>query len=618
MKHLNRAALTAAVGILVALLAMGTAVAQSASSSSTTSTSSASGDKVVFNYGYDSDITSLNPYKLCCGEDYIYMELVYDIAFDYGDQLEAAPAIVTSWTPNSDSTEWTLKIRNDATFSDGSPVTVDDVVFSFQVAAIMPLYKNYLPFNPTFTKVDDSTILWKADEPTYAPIVPAFLPIVPESIWGQFVHPGDEDATKKDVKDFPNDNPIGSGPFTLTQYDKGQLLQFDVRPGYWGGDPKQVQQVNIRVYSNQEAMVEALKAGEVDFAYGIKSTLWNSPAIQNDPNITPDKADGGCWGNLAWNFGGQGGPDVTADPIIHDTKFRQAMSMAINRQEIVTKVYNDTSTTGYSMLMPGKNGSWYQDIPQDSRFDYNPDTAKQYLDSIGVVDSNGDGLREDPDTKQNLDLNIMTVSDVTGSSDTGKLISGYFSAVGVGSHLNDVDTNKAYDLWYSGDWDAYVWDWCPDPDPDFMLSVFTTDQCLGWSDGCWSDPAYDKMYTLQQTQTDFNDRHQTVDEMQQTIAKEIPTMVLNYWAELDAYRNDRFTGYIRNPLTVPQGNLPGTLVFGYDNNVSLDNLELVSGASSTTTSGLPAWVWIVGIAVIAVLVGAFVFARRKKEDEEVA
>jgi peptide/nickel transport system substrate-binding protein len=148
--------------------------------------------------------------------------------------------------------------------------------------------------------------------------------------------------------------------------------------------------------------------------------------------------------------------------------------------------------------------------------------------------------------------------------------------------------------------------------------VFTTDQCLGWSDGCWSDPAYDKMYTLQQTQTDFNARHQTVNEMQQMIAKEIPTMVLNYWAELDAYRNDRFTGYVRNPLTVPSGNLPGTLVFGYNNNVSLDNLELVSGASSTTTSGLPAWVWIAGIAVIAVLIGAFVFARRKKEDEEVA
>jgi peptide/nickel transport system substrate-binding protein len=212
----------------------------------------------------------------------------------------------------------------------------------------------------------------------------------------------------------------------------------------------------------------------------------------------------------------------------------------------------------------------------------------------------------------------MTVSDVTGSSDTGKLISGYFSAVGVGNHLNDVDTNKATDLWYNGDWDAYVWDWCPDPDPDFMLSVFTTDQCLGWSDGCWSDPAYDKLYTLQQTQTNFDQRRQTVDEMQLMLAKEIPTMVLNYWGELDAYRSDRFTGYIRNPLNVPPGNLPGTLVFGYDNNVSLYNLELVNGASSSSTSGLPAWVWAAIIAVIAVIIGVFVVARRKREDDEIA
>jgi peptide/nickel transport system substrate-binding protein len=240
------------------------------------------------------------------------------------------------------------------------------------------------------------------------------------------------------------------------------------------------------------------------------------------------------------------------------------------------------------------------------------------LDSIGVVDSNGDGLREDPNTHQNLDLNLMTINDVTGSSDTGKLISGYFSAVGIGNHINDVDTNKAYDLWYNGDWDAYVWDWCPDPDPDFMLSVFTTDQCLGWSDGCWSDPAYDKLYTLQQTQADVNARRQTVDKMQLMVAKEVPTMVLNYWGELDAYRNDRFTGYLRNPSVVPPGNLPGPLVFGYNNNVSLFNLELVSGASSTTTSGLPVWAWLAIIGGIVIVVGGFMLARRKKEDEEVA
>ena len=614
MKRIHRTVALVAIGLLASALAAGPALAQSASTTPSSAATSASSQPVVFSWGTDSDIDSLNPYKLCCGPDYIYLEAVYDVAISYGDDLSAAPNIVTSWTPNADSTEWTLKIRNDATFNDGTPVTADDVAFSFSLIADnqMPLYKNYLPFNPTFTVIDDSTILWKADKPTFAPLVPAYIPVVPKHVWEQFVVPGDADATRKAVRGYANENPIGSGPFTLAEYQKGQLLRFVIRPDYWEGPPKSVQELDIRVYQNQEAMVSALKAGEIDFIDSMKGTLWNSPAIQSDPNIATHQANGGCWGNLAWNFGGQG-PEANPAPIIHNTEFRQAMSMAINRQEIVDKVYNGTATVGHSVLMPAKNGRWYHDIPENLRFDYNPDQAKAVLDSIGVVDTNGDGIREDPTTHENLDLNLLTITDVDGSVETGKLIGGYFDAVGVGSHFTTVDTNKAYDLWYSGDWDAYVWDWCPDPDPDFMMSVFTTDECLSWSDGCYSNKEYDKLYALQRTQVNFDERQQTIDKMQEMLAEEIPTMVLNYWSNLQAYRTDRFTGYIPSP-NIPDGNL----VLGW-NNDSLWNLTLVSGASSgSTAKGIPPWVWIAVIVVIVVAFGLLAASRRKKEDDEVA
>ena len=609
MKKLHKGLLVAVSGFIAMILAAGGAWGQSATQSAPAASSD---EKATLTIGVDSDVTSLNPFNLCCGPDYTYLTYVYDIAFGYGDDLTPAPAIVESWTPNGDSTEWTLKVRDDATFNDGTPVTAEDVAFSFSfiVDNKMPFYKDYLPFNPTFTVVDPTTVLWTSEAPTFAPNVPAYIPIIPKHVWEQFVVPGDSGETKAAAKEFANENPVGSGPFVLAEYQQKQFLRFELRPDYWGGQPKSVQEVVLRIYTNQEALVAALKSGEVDFIDGVKPTLFNS--LQNQDNIATHQADGGCWGNIAWNFGGQSDKANPA-PIIKDKTFRQAMAYSIDRQEIVEKVYQNTSTLGYSILMPGVNGAWQADIPQDLRFDYNPDQTKQMLDSINVVDSNGDGIREDPNTGANLDLDLLTINDVSGSVDTGKLIQGYFSDVGVGSHFTTGDTDLANVVWGTGEFDAYVWDWCPDPDPDFMVSVFTSSQCGGWSDGCYANPDYDKLYALQQTQLDRADRQKTIEEMQLIIAEDVPTMVLNYWGDLQAYRTDRFTGYLPSPAVET-----GDLIFGW-NEKSLFNLTLVGNAAAPASPGLPVWVWLALIGTIAVVVIVVAIARRRptKEDEVV-
>jgi peptide/nickel transport system substrate-binding protein len=602
---------TVAVAISIAMVGglalTGNALAQDA-------TDAATDEKVVLNVGLDSDVTSLNPYKLCCGPDYEYLGLVYDISFDWDiDTLEAAPGFVQTWTPNEDSTEWTLKIPAGATWHDGEPVTAEDVAFSFQLVAdnAMPFYKDYLPFEPTFEVVDDTTVLWKSKEPTFAPEVPAYIPIVPEHIWGEFVIPGDPDATRQAVKEFPNDEAIGSGPFTLAEYKKGQYMRLEANPNYWGPKPASIDEIVYTFYSSQEAMVQALKSGEIDYAWGLNPSLYNS--LKGVDNIALRAGDGGCWGNIGWNFGGQT-PQASADPTINDLAFRQAVATGIDRQEIIDKVYQGTALSGYSVLMPGRNGSWYTDIPPELQFNYDSAAANSMLDEAGITDTDGDGLRNGTDG-DNLNLEIVGISDVTGSVDTGKLLEGYLSDLQIDSFLTTVNTNKAYDLWAIGDFDITVWDWCPDPDPDFMMSVFTTGQCLGWSDGCWSNPKFDELYDLQQTQLDRADREATIDEMQLMLAEHIPTMVLNYWTDLSAYRTDKFdpSTWVRSP-----NNEAGIYLFA----ATLDsyfNLKPITGAAAASSSpGLPSWVWIVGIGAVVVIGAGVMLARRKGPDEDEA
>lgn len=593
------------LGVLAGLAFTGTAFAQE--------TSTPSDQKNVFSIGVDSDLTSLNPFRLCCGADYEYLELVYDLGIGFNpDDLSAAPKIVTSWTPSEDQMTWTLKVRTDATFNDGEPVTADDVAFTFSFIADngMAYYKDYFPFEPKFEVVDNETVLWKSSEPTFAPEVPAYAPILPEHIWSEFDQ-GTPDENKQAARDFENENPVGSGPFELVEYSRGQFLRFDAREDYWGGYPAAIDEIVLNIYDSQEAMAQALQTGEIDFAESMDPQLFKT--VQNEPGITTHIASAGCWGNIAYNFGGQ--PKATNHPAIQDLAVRQAIAYAIDRQVIVDKVYNGTATVGYSILDPAKNNYYYKDIPPELQYSYDPARANQILDDAGYLDTDGDGIREMPDGSNPLDFEFMTITDVDGSVGTGKLFQSFLEDIGIGVTFKTVDQAKAGDLWYTGEWDVYVWDWCPDPDPDFMLSVFTTDQCMGWSDGCYSNKAYDQLYEEQRQATDREARREIVYQMQDMIAEQLPVMVLNYWSDLQAYRSDRWTGFTPSPSTDQ-----GLLLFGYGTIQKYFEIVPATGETATTATspGLPGWIWAAGAGAIVVIVGGVLLARRRGGDEDVA
>ncbi|GIU97591.1 MAG: ABC transporter substrate-binding protein [Actinomycetota bacterium] len=611
MRGVRRTAAAAiALGVIAALVSSGTALAQSPTESPQ--------EKVVFDVGVDSDITGLNPFNLCCGPDYEYLELVYDLAIGFSrEDLSPAPRIVTEWTPSEDSMTWTMKVRDDATFHDGTPLTAEDVAFTFTLISKykMPFYKDYFPFDPTFEVLDPTTVVWKSTEPTFAPEIPAYAPVLPKHIWGRFDTvegtPSADEAkeVRKAVKEFENNPPIGSGPFRFEEWKKGQFLRFSFNDDWWGGDSKTIDEVVIRVYDSDEAMVQALRSGEIDFAEGVSPPLFNT--LKNDPNITTHIADGGCWGNIAYNFGGQG-ETATNHPAIKDLRVRQAIAHAVNKQEIVDRVYQGTAVVGDSILMPGKNGFWYTDIPTELEYPYDPAKANQILDDAGYLDTDGDGVREMPGGGEPLNFEVMTITDVEGSVDTGRLLKGYLQEIGIGVKFITVNTNKAYDLWYTGEWDIYVWDWCPDPDPDFMLSVFTTDQCLGWSDGCYSNPEYDKLYEAQQRALDRNERKAIIDQMQLMIAEQLPVMVLNYWSDLQAYRSE-WTGFRPSPNVEN-----GLLLFGYTTVDTYLELTFASEQAPGTgaSPGLPAWVWIAVAGGVVVVIGGAIAARRRRVEDE--
>jgi peptide/nickel transport system substrate-binding protein len=390
-------------------------------------------------------------------------------------------------------------------------------------------------------------------------------------------------------------------------------------PNYWGGhpsteDPRAIDEVYIRFFGNLEAMTQALEAGQIDFADGLTPGLFNS--LKSNEDVVTHVADAGCWGDIAFNFGGQPGGKATNHPALQDLAVRQAIAHSIDKQEIVDKVFERTAVVGDSFLTPGKNGSWYLDIPPDLEYGYDPAEANRILDDAGYLDTDGDGVREMPDGTDPLDFEFIAINDVDGSVGTGQLMDGYLRDIGIKMTTTTVDSDKATEIWGSGEFDALIWDWCPDPDPDFILSVFATEECGGWSNGCYSNPEYDALYHAQKQEMDRDEREQIIDEAQELVAQDLPEIVLNYWSELQAYRSDTFEGYHPTPNVEN-----GLLMLGYSTTVNYLELRAVSeqaapGAGDDSSGGLnwwvPALVGVGGIAVAWVLISR----RSRNEDDE--
>jgi peptide/nickel transport system substrate-binding protein len=588
------AAMATALALLAAVSLMGAALAQQ-------SPASQSDGKLTFTVGTTADIVSPNPFKACCGAEYEMMFLNYDMLYNFGkEDLSPAPALATSSTHSDDYRTWTFDIRDDAAWSDGKPLTAADIAFTYQfiVDNDIGTFNDYLPYDPTFTAPDDTTLVWKAKEPTFAPTTPPWIPILPEHVWSKF------DGDPKAAKEYENVPAVGSGPFHLVEWKEGQFWRMEANKDYWMGSPT-IDEVVFRVFDNQEAMVQALKAGEIDIADALIPTLFNS--LKGAPNIATHVAPPAYFDNLAFNFGGQG-PQATNHPALKDLDVRRAIAHAIDPQAIVDRVMLGQGTPGTTITMP--HSPWHWEPPPDQRYDFDIAEANRILDEAGYDDTDGDGVREMPDGTNPLVLEVLTIHQVTYSNDEGKLIQGWLDQIGIQVDLVPVSESKAYALWADGDFDAYIWGWGADPDPDFILSIFTTDQCLSWSDGCYSNPQYDRWYEQQKTIADPAERGALVDRMQQFIYEQVPEIVLAYENDLQAYRTDTFTGYV--PVPQPDG----FLVFGWGPYSYLNLRPVSGGATPSADSGISTGAWIGIAAAVVVVVVAMSLIRRRRPDEE--
>ena len=290
------------------------------------------------------------------------------------------------------------------------------------------------------------------------------------------------------------------------------LTELDARPGLHDGSqpvllgprPRPLDRIDYRVYTNQEAMIQALKNGEIDVADGLQA-LADQLGRGHDPNITLQKVVSDWWLNLAFNFGGQPGPTTPAAGPARPRRphrDRDGDRQERDRQEGVRgsrDAGRHDRAAGVGVLAsryPGRSG-----VRRTTRRE--PTTCST-TPATSIRTTTGSARTRAPASRSRSICRLRT--DTTGAEEAGELIVGYLKQIGIKVDLLPATDAKMNDYWGSGNFDAYIWYWSGDPDPNYQLFVFTSEQCGSWSDGCWKDPHFDKLYEEQRTMMDQTQR----------------------------------------------------------------------------------------------------------------
>jgi peptide/nickel transport system substrate-binding protein len=327
------------------------------------------------------------------------------------ESQEAEPGLAESWSVGPDQKTWIFKLRKNLRWSDGEPLTADDVVFTWNDVMYNPKYNQvtYDLFrsrgkNFEVTRVDDVTVRVVTPE-VFAPFLEYFgsVVILPKHILqsaaekGQFL--GAYAVTNKP------EAIVGSGPFRLKEFQSERYVLLERNPEYWTVDKQgrrlpYFDEVQLLIANSQLAF-QALffKGTSASYENVRPEQAWEFQQAETNGHFQVIDLGVGVqrdffWFNQNTGMARNGKPFV--DPVklkwFRDKRFRQAISCAINRERIVHDVYNGRAQAVYGFLS-ADNKKWNN--PAVPRYAYDPQKAGALLAELGMTNRAADGTLQD-------------------------------------------------------------------------------------------------------------------------------------------------------------------------------------------------------------------------------
>jgi len=339
------------------------------------------GDWLV--WGLKSEPATLNPVtRRDIYAEWVVLRTIFEGLLDYDyDEVKLKPLLAESYDVSEDGLEITFRLRDGIHFSDGEPITTDDVIFTYE-SIINPgvdaaSLANYYQDIEKVVKVNDKVVKFIMKKPYFKSL--------------EFVCFGDTGILPKHIYKFSDpaefnkhrSNPVGSGPYVFERWDVGREIVLRRNENYWGRKPK-LEKIVFRVITNDVAALQALRAGQIDFLEPLPEQF--AEFFENKKFTARFRCMSYFNPKIPYFYVGWNQDTVW----FKDRRVRLAMTHIIDRERIIKYLLKGQGqiTTGPFYVFGKQNN------PNIEAWPYDPEAAKQLLDEAGWVDSDGDGLRD--------------------------------------------------------------------------------------------------------------------------------------------------------------------------------------------------------------------------------
>ena len=480
---------------------------------------------------------------------------------------EVEPALAESWERSEDGLSWQFNLRRDVTWHDGTPFTAHDVGFTFNkiiynddigTNARAAFEFRFLDENGewqqsrmTVTIIDDHTVGFVLPVP-FAPFLRSMgTAIYPKHILEQYV----ENDTFDEVWDIDTDpaEVIGTGPFVIESYTPEQQVVLVRNPNYWMTDAEDnrlpyLDEIVYTIVENLEAELEAFKVGQSDVHGVLGEEYAELEALQEEQNFTIHRRGPGFSSTfLTFNVHPGRIPDSSV-PYVADHKrrwfddltFRRAVAYSVDKNAIIEEVQHGLGYPQWSPISPAAEDFYNPDV---MTYPYDVSKAKELLDELDWVDTNGDGIREDGEGNE-IEFRMVTNTDNSVREKVGRIIADGMKEIGLNVSFELIEfSDLEHSLTDTYVWEAVIIGFGSGSDPysgivmwhssgDFHLWYpFQEEPATEW------EAEIDELYVKASQELDHEKRVEYYHRAQEIAAENVPLIYTTLSERLTAARN---------------------------------------------------------------------------------
>lgn len=424
--------------------------------------------------------------------------LVYDESREYA----YAPALADSFWVADDGLSATFRMRDGVRWHDGVPVTVDDVVWSFEMSKrdeVAYPERQTLQYVERAERVDDRTVRFVFNAVHAEPLADfAFWTPMPKHLL-ENVPP-----TEMPTAAF-NRAPVGNGPFRFVSWRANEQVVLEANEDFWAGRPY-LDRIVFRVIPEPATVVTELLRGGVDLYRNVPPS--DMVRLEQSASARPLSFPSLGFTLVLWNL---------RNPVLADVRVRRALAMATDRQAII-----DGLLQGYGEMTAGPAAprQWERNADLEP-WPYDPDAARRLLAEAGWRDTDGDGVLDKDGAP--LRFQITTNTDNTLRKDVLVALQSQLRQVGVDARPREVEFNTLVDQWIGGTFEALVagWDLYLRFDPSQLYETGAS-----YNGGAYSNPRVDSLLRRALTTLDRAESKPLWDELQEILHQDQPHLFL--------------------------------------------------------------------------------------------